>query len=323
MIHSSIGSRLKNLRKKSLILTQERFADILGIDRSHVGNIEKDLRHPSDNLIKHISLRFGVSEAWLKTGEGEMFLAPEEDIKRLITCYGQQAVINGFINVMKECSLGIHSFEKVSGTVIDDPEYIQITRYLDRLWMTGDQRIRNWASVQFERAFPEIKEMTEDETLYENQPNYIAEKNNSLMAMEAKSVYLPLLGKAAAGKPIEAIEMINGYFPVPAEMAKGKTFLIKVSGDSMTGDGINDGDLVVIRAETDVEIGEIGLFKVDNDIALKRKKIIKDKLYLLSSNEKYEPIPVDNLTSFNIIGKYITHISKSIAQKELREMPVG
>ena len=68
----SVGSRIKELRN-SLDLTQQKFADRLGIQRGIIGKYEVDVSAPSDAVISLICRVFNVREAWLRDGEGEMF----------------------------------------------------------------------------------------------------------------------------------------------------------------------------------------------------------------------------------------------------------
>lgn len=67
----SVGSRIKELRN-SLDLTQQKFADRLGIQRGIIGKYEVDVSAPSDAVISLICREFNVREAWLRDGEGEM-----------------------------------------------------------------------------------------------------------------------------------------------------------------------------------------------------------------------------------------------------------
>lgn len=96
---SSIADRFKRLRT-TLGLTQARMAQDLGIDRSHVGNIECASKKASESLIKHVCVRYGVSEAWLKDGKGEMFLSPEEKINRLLEQLEKQSSINSYYSYL-------------------------------------------------------------------------------------------------------------------------------------------------------------------------------------------------------------------------------
>ena len=65
--------RIKELRKH-LNLTQQRFADAIGLKRNSVAQIELGDRSPSNSVINNICKTFDVNEVWLRTGEGEMFL---------------------------------------------------------------------------------------------------------------------------------------------------------------------------------------------------------------------------------------------------------
>lgn len=67
----SVGSRIKELRN-SLDLTQQKFADRLGIQRGIIGKYEVDVSAPSDAVISLICREFNVREVWLRDGTGEM-----------------------------------------------------------------------------------------------------------------------------------------------------------------------------------------------------------------------------------------------------------
>lgn len=67
----SVGSRIKELRN-FLDLTQQKFADRLGIQRGIIGKYEVDVSSPSDAAISLICREFNVREAWLRDGEGDM-----------------------------------------------------------------------------------------------------------------------------------------------------------------------------------------------------------------------------------------------------------
>ncbi len=73
-----IGERIKILRKE-LGKTQQAFANAIGLKRNTIANYEIDQIQPSDRTIADICREFNVSENWLRTGEGEMFLDLGED----------------------------------------------------------------------------------------------------------------------------------------------------------------------------------------------------------------------------------------------------
>src|SRR5262249_24528479 len=79
-------------------------------------------------------------------------------------------------------------------------------------------------------------------------------------------VYVPVLGRIAAGAPILAEEMIDDVFRLPkALVGSGATFLLRVVGDSMIDAAIADGDWVVVRQQPDAESGEVVAAMIDGE----------------------------------------------------------
>ena len=75
---NTIGDRIKEVRKIKG-LTQQRFADELGLKRNTVGGYEIGTVTPSDRTIADISQKFDINESWLRTGEGEMMRPVNRD----------------------------------------------------------------------------------------------------------------------------------------------------------------------------------------------------------------------------------------------------
>lgn len=71
---NTIGSRIVELRKHTN-LTQQEFADRIGCSRAAVGKYETDVSVPLNPIITAICREFNVSESWLRTGEGDMFVS--------------------------------------------------------------------------------------------------------------------------------------------------------------------------------------------------------------------------------------------------------
>ena len=98
---------------------------------------------------------------------------------------------------------------------------------------------------------------------------------------------VPLLGKIAAGKPIlceEEVEVVGCDDHLQCD------FALKVSGDSMVGARIHDGDIVFIRSQEDVDDGQIAAVIIDDRATLKRVYHIPNGVQLLSENPKYPPM---------------------------------
>lgn len=116
----------------------------------------------------------------------------------------------------------------------------------------------------------------------------------------------PRLGRIACGAPILAEEHIECYDDVPENIHCDVTLLCK--GDSMIGAGIEDGDVVYIREQPEVENGEIAAVIVGEDEAtLKRFKRVGDMVLLIPENTKYEPLVFsgEEINSIRIVGKAV------------------
>lgn len=104
-------------------------------------------------------------------------------------------------------------------------------------------------------------------------------------------VELPLMGRIAAGVPIEAIQQISHHIAVPGSMlsGSGEHYALEVKGDSMIEAGINDGDIVVIREQKDAQNGDIVVALVeDHEATLKRFRRKGNMIALEAANPAYE-----------------------------------
>lgn len=103
---------------------------------------------------------------------------------------------------------------------------------------------------------------------------------------------LPVMGRIAAGVPIEAISHVSHHVAVPGSMlsGRGQHYALEVKGDSMIEAGINDGDIVVIREQTTAENGDIVVALVeDQEATLKRFRRKGGMIVLEAANPAYEP----------------------------------
>ena len=117
-------------------------------------------------------------------------------------------------------------------------------------------------------------------------------------------VYVPVLGRIAAGVPILAEEMIDDVFPLPKSLVGGgTTFLLRVVGDSMIDAAIADGDWVVVRQQPDAESGEIVAAMIDGDATVKTLQRRDGRVWLLPHNPAYSPIPGEQAT---ILGRVVS-----------------
>ena len=133
---------------------------------------------------------------------------------------------------------------------------------------------------------------------------YIRKLNNRARAIEVlkfpknktdlnnNSIAIPILGKIAAGHPIEAITDNTNYIDIPQSLlGKGEYFLLEVEGDSMINAGIFDGDQVIIEKRNDAKNGEIVVALIDNNEAtLKRIYKRGQQLALQPENPAFKTI---------------------------------
>ncbi len=106
---------------------------------------------------------------------------------------------------------------------------------------------------------------------------------------------LPVIGQVAAGAPILAQEHIEDICDVPAELFRpAADFLLRVRGDSMTGAGILDGDLLAVHKTPDARTGDIIVARVEDEVTVKRlRRKSRRRLLLEAENPDYDPIEVD------------------------------
>ena len=101
---------------------------------------------------------------------------------------------------------------------------------------------------------------------------------------------IPVLGKIAAGTPIEAIQNQVSKVVIPEELSKsGEHFGLKISGDSMIDAGINDGDTVIVKKASTANNGQIVVALIDDHEAMLKRIRKKGKIVALeSANKRYE-----------------------------------
>jgi len=130
-------------------------------------------------------------------------------------------------------------------------------------------------------------------------------KESGKLAPTPRFFALPMLGLIKAGYPILAEENRN-YLTLDDYLIEDPTsaFLLKVSGDSMTGVGIFEGDIVVIERKRQASIGDIVLAQIDHEWTLKilRRDRMKRTNYLEAANPKYPAFrPRESLEIFGVV----------------------
>jgi repressor LexA len=121
-------------------------------------------------------------------------------------------------------------------------------------------------------------------------------------------VFVPVVGRIAAGGPILAEQVIEDVFPLPKTLVgDGSLFLLKVVGDSMIDAAISDGDWVVVRQQQTAENGDIVAAMIDGEATVKTLQRRSGHVWLLPHNAAYQPIDGDEAT---VLGKVTAVLRK-------------
>ncbi len=131
-------------------------------------------------------------------------------------------------------------------------------------------------------------------------------------SIKPEGVVVPVLGRIAAGAPVLATENVEEYLTVPAGFAKGgEHFALRVVGQSMTGAGILDGDVVVVRRQDSAGDGDVVAALLpgmaEEEATIKRLRRREGKVTLHPENPAFSPI---QMTDGRILGKVVAVLRK-------------
>ena len=117
-------------------------------------------------------------------------------------------------------------------------------------------------------------------------------------------VPVPLCGQIAAGPQNLAEQVMGDTWELPKELTgDGTLFRLKVRGDSMINAAITDGDIVVVRQQSQAENGEIVAAMIDGEATIKTLQVTDGQVWLMPHNPTYAPIPGKDAV---ILGKVVT-----------------
>jgi repressor LexA len=118
-------------------------------------------------------------------------------------------------------------------------------------------------------------------------------------------IKIPVIGRVAAGIPINAVENLEGSLVVdPSFLKKAEdAFALRVKGDSMINAGINDKDLVIVSPREQAKNGDIVVAMLNDEATVKKFEFINNKIRLIAENNAYLPIEIKREDDFKLIGK--------------------
>jgi repressor LexA len=130
------------------------------------------------------------------------------------------------------------------------------------------------------------------------------------MPEDERTADVPLVGRIAAGNPVIADELAEEVFSLPKLLVgEGSLIALRVTGDSMTGAAIADGDWVVVRRQSDADSGDIVAAMIESDSSADHEATVKTlkkadgHVWLIPHNPAYSPILADGSV---IIGKVVS-----------------
>ncbi len=124
---------------------------------------------------------------------------------------------------------------------------------------------------------------------------------------EVPVLRIPIIGSVPAGYPDIREEHISGYLIIPREELRGVSleglYVLKVTGESLIGDDIHDGDYVVYNTKNkEVVNGKIYICRMENEVVAKHVIMENSHVRLVSSNPRFKDI---ELSSVEILGRVI------------------
>ena len=158
----SLKNRIKLVRNK-LNFTQKDFAKEINVSRSTIANIERGTNNPSNLLINHLCIKFGINEKWLRTGEGKIFKNAEEVIQEAANNLNEEELKKALHNILESIDnkevLNFDELEK-------QPEFYDILNWLKEKYEESDQDMKGWLTIELKKKFPEYEQ--EKKTAVEN-----------------------------------------------------------------------------------------------------------------------------------------------------------
>lgn len=287
----SLGKTIKKLRERQN-LERSELAKSLGITYHALSKYETDEREPDYDVLVKIANFFNVTIDYL-LGRTEIYKLELED---------KVADINGYLESKKDIELKLNQPD-LTKTEIEKLEIEKLEIEQEIATKLFEIKILNEKIKEIEALSQEVEggKVKEEKNIYseENAQKYFPGKITNIKK-------LPILGIIRAGKPLFAEQNVIGYEFVDAESIKGgEFFFLKVTGDSMIGSRIQEGDLVLVRRQAEVENGEIAIVMVNSeDATLKRVYKQDNQIVLQADNPNYPP-KVYKDRDVRIVGKVV------------------
>lgn len=128
------------------------------------------------------------------------------------------------------------------------------------------------------------------------------------------AIRIPFMAEGiAAGFPSPAADFMEKVIDLNKELSRNplSTFYVRVKGNSMTGAGIDDRDVLVVDRSIAPEDNKIAICLVDGEFTVKRLRVKKDAIYLMPENPDFKPLKITEENNFTVWG-IVTYVIKSV-----------
>lgn len=270
-----MNERIKKLRK-ALNLTQQKFADRIGIKGNAISQYESGRNEPIDAVISLICREFNVSEEWLRTGVGEMFM-PENtfDLNEYVKRQGMTELETEILKAYLELAPSMRT----------------------SLLQHFQERLQPASDTGNVGAPNPVEEPPEPPKKVVKMPK--ARKNGGMV--EIKVYDQP--AAAGLGNYLDEPDFHMEYYPEDV-IHPHTDFGVLIDGDSMEPK-VHDGGTVFVESMQSIEPGQIGIFVLNGKSYCKKLAVDHEKrqVRLISLNKKYDDIIVGEFDSFRTLGR--------------------
>ncbi len=136
---------------------------------------------------------------------------------------------------------------------------------------------------------------------------------NKYLPQKTTKIELPFFCTSIqAGFPSPADDFVDTQLDLNEYLIKhpSATFFVRVSGDSMVGAGIFDGDMLIVDRSLDAHDGTIIIAVLDGELTVKRLRKMKETMLLYPENDQYQPIEISEESDFSVWGVVTAVIHK-------------
>lgn len=291
------GKRLAGLRNRRS-LTQTQLAAQIGMSHSSVASWETGARDPDSAMVSKLADFFHVSTDYL-LGRADESQEYQE--------------VSGLPAVQDHAQLNAEFFELLdANTLVNDEVLVILGEELRRMGVdfnwdgTASGFRRVFSGDAFELELKRTIVYLLNRILFRIDEIIIEKSDSEQQIIYSKYTALPIVGRISCGEGVVAYEEVEGYEPTPRNWLNGgEYFYLRAKGDSMTGARIQEGDLLLIRRQEEVEDGEIAAVLIEDVAVLKRVYRRGNAVWLQSENPNYPPIVLEPSAgcSVKIIGK--------------------